>query len=364
MKKRIESIDGWRAVAALGVLYTHVWATLKFPVLLVAGVDVMRFLNLWGNGVQLFFMISGFCFYLVLEKQQKYDWSTALGFWKKRWLRIAPAFYTVCLVLAIAHFSGLQDLLYKLFFNFIFLHNHISGAEVDAIFWSLAVEWHFYLLLPLIFVAINRLGIMKVVAGLAILCFVLNLFHYAGYLLPGDQWWYSIFNNIGHFAWGILAGYLYKKEINLGFLSGNYSLFIGLLIAYAGKTMFSSGMIQRFPSMAIVFQSAGPMLMTLGFAMMIYTALFNSFSFRLIGNKLFSGIGKISYSFYLWHSAVLGIVYHFTHQFIPATAAGVLMLLLLTLVILLPVSYISYSLLESFYFRRKEKSGVVSTPRI
>ena len=121
MNKRIESIDGWRAVAALGVLYTHVWATLSFPVLNVGGVDVFRLLNLWGNGVQLFFVISGFCFYLVLEKQQQYDFKTAFAFWKKRWLRIAPAFYTACIVLAFVHGTGsISDLLYKLFFNFIF----------------------------------------------------------------------------------------------------------------------------------------------------------------------------------------------------------------------------------------------------
>lgn len=352
--KRIESIDGWRAVAALGVLYTHVWATLSFPSVTIAGVDLMRFLNLWGNGVQLFFVISGFCFYLVLEKQKEYNLQTAFAFWKKRWLRIAPAFYTVCIILAlIHHYSSFGDLLYRLFFNFIFLHNHVPGAEVDAIFWSLAVEWHFYLLLPLIFFAINRTGIMQTVAALIALCIGLNFLHYSGLFYPGDQWWYSIFNNIGHFAWGILAGYLFRKDIQIKLLIKNYSLLFGLIIAYAGKTMFSSGVLMRFPYLSSVLQSTGPLVMTFGFACMIYTSLFNQLSFSLVGNRAFSWIGKISYSFYLWHSAVLAFVYSFVATYMPSNAFAVVILLLLTLVLLLPLSYLSYTLLESFYFKRK-----------
>lgn len=354
MTKRIESIDGWRAIAALGVLYTHVWATLSFPTLDVAGVDVMRLMNLWGNGVQLFFVISGFCFYLVLEKQQQYNLQTAFVFWKKRWLRIAPAFYTACIILAIVHDTGsTTDLLYKLFFNFIFLNNHVPSAEIDAIFWSLAVEWHFYLLLPLVFLAINRLGLLQTVTGLVVLCIGLNLLHYNGYFYPGDQWRYSIFNNLGHFGWGILTGYLFKKVKPIGIFKQNYSLLIGLLIAYIGKTMFSSGMLQRFPYFSDLLQSIGPLVMTFGFACMIYTSLFNRMSFALIGNKFFSWIGKISYSFYLWHSILLALVYSFVSPYLPSSAISVLLLMLFTLIVLLPISFLSYRLLESFYFNRK-----------
>lgn len=355
MNKRIESIDGWRAIAALGVLYTHVWATLSFPVLNIGGIDLLRFLNLWGNGVQLFFVISGFCFYLVLEKQQQYNLRTALAFWKKRWLRIAPAFYTICVIVALVHHSrSAGDILYKLFFNFIFLHNHVKGAEVDAIFWSLAVEWHFYLLLPLIFIVINRAGIIQTISALIVLCFVLNILHYSGLFYPGDQWWYSIFNNIGHFAWGILTGYLFRKNILFGFLTRNYSLVWGLLFAYTGKTLFSSAMLARFPAYAVFLQSAGPLVMTFGFACMIYTSLMNELSFSVIGNKFFSWIGKISYSFYLLHAVVLGQVYLLVRPYLANSPLAVGVLMITTLLVLLPVSYLSYTLLESFYFKRKQ----------
>lgn len=338
------------------MLYTHVWAGLSFPVLNIGGIDLFRLLNLWGNGVQLFFVISGFCFYLVLEKQQHYNLVTAFSFWKKRWIRIAPAFYTICFILALVHFSGsIEELLYKLFFNFIFLQNHVQGAEVDAIFWSLAVEWHFYLLLPLIFIAINRTGIMKTVSVLIFLCMMLNILHYSGRFYPGNQWWYSIFNNIGHFAWGILTGYLFRKSIRIGILTRNYSLVWGLLIAYIGKALFSSALLMKLPSYSVFLQSVGPMVMTFGFACMIYTSLMNEFSFAAIGNKLLSRFGKISYSFYLLHTSVLSLVYSLMKPYLSSTASSLLIMMLVTLIILLPLSYLSYTLLESFYFKRKDR---------
>lgn len=357
MRQRIKSIDGWRAVAALGVLYTHSWATMKFPTLKIAGIDIMRVLNLWGNGVQLFFVLSGFCFYLVLADDEKFTINRIFSFWGKRWLRIAPAFYFVCFILAFLKYESLQELFYKLLINFCFLQNTFPFSEVDAIFWSLAVEWHFYLLLPIILHSITRLGILKVTIGLVLICFALNLLHYSGYLLSNDQWWYSIFNNIGHFSWGILAAYLYKHGISIRFFVNNYSLLLGLIISYLGKLSFYSGVTEAFPQFSLILESGGPMLMSFGFAAIIYTTLFNRFSFQLIGNRIFSSIGMISYSFYLWHSFILSIVFKFFSPWIPETAGGVFILMALTLIILLPISYVSFNLLESFYFKRRTISS-------
>ncbi len=356
MRQRIESIDGWRAIAALGVLYTHSWATMKFPTFTFFGIDIMRMLNLWGNGVQLFFVLSGFCFYLVLADNKNFKIKSVFSFWGERWLRIAPAFYFVCLLLALLKFQSFQDLFYKLVLNFCFLQNLFSFAEVDAIFWSLAVEWHFYLLLPIILYAINRFGILVATIGLIVICFTLNLFHYSGYLFSNNQWWYSIFNNIGHFSWGILSAYLYKHGISIRFFVKNYSLLLGLIIAFLGKLSFSSCASQAFPEFSSILISGGPMLMSFGFAAMIYTTLFNRFSIKIVGNSIFSSIGLISYSFYLWHSFILSTVFQFFSPWIPITPLGVFILMGLTLIILLPISYISFNLLESFYFKRRKIS--------
>ena len=360
MRNRIDSVDGWRIIAAMGVLYAHTWTTLRNPSLRVGGADIMSILNLWGSGVHLFFVISGFCFYLVFSKQQHSGWRTALAFWKKRWLRIAPAFYIVCTIYALSNYHAFaQNLSYRLFFNFIFLQNHVPNTEISGIFWSLAVEWHFYMLLPLIFIQIRKFGVVSTVATLLGLHLLLNLLHYRGFLAPQmDGWRYTIFCNVGHFAWGILLGYIYSTGRKLSFFSRPVSLIVGLVIAYAGKMFFYSGFVERAGQLGFVFESLGPIVMTLGFACMILSCLENPALSKIWGNPVMAGLGRVSYSFYLWHALVLGVLFEIFGSKIPATAGGVFLLMLIVLLVLIPLSFLSYKYLESFYFRRQRQSNL------
>ncbi len=149
---RIKPIDGWRAIAALGVLWTHSWATTKFDSIKIASVDLFKAINIVGNGVHLFFIISGFCMYLVFRKFEEINTSIFFSFVYKRWIRIAPAFYFACIIVGIYNFvNNGESLFSRLFYNFLFLTNIVPGSVISAPFWSLAVEWHFYILLPFIF---------------------------------------------------------------------------------------------------------------------------------------------------------------------------------------------------------------------
>jgi peptidoglycan/LPS O-acetylase OafA/YrhL len=361
MKERIGSIDGWRMVAAMGVLYAHTWALLNFPALTIGGFNLMQFLDLWGNGVHLFFVISGFCFYLVLSRQNTYDLAAAMGFWKKRWLRIAPAFYVACTIYAFAHYSDFApNIGWRLFCNYIFLQNTVPNTIIEAIFWSLAVEWHFYLLLPFIFLLIKRIGVVGVVVALIAVQMVLNLFHYKGLLMPGDGWYYTIFCNIGHFAWGILMAYLFTNRLGTVFFSKPVSVLAGFTIAYLGKALFFSSFVAKMGALGFVFKTIGPLVMSLGFAGMILSCLENKTLSAIMGNKYFSMLGRVSYSFYLWHFYMLEIVWQLCHSLIPRTAGGVGMVMLLVLCVLIPVSFISYRWFESFYFRFQAKEKLAN----
>ncbi|HVU56152.1 MAG TPA: acyltransferase [Puia sp.] len=356
---RIDSIDGWRILAAVGVLYGHTWALFNNPSWVVAGVNVMQVFYLWGYGVHLFFVISGLCFYLILSRQPVFDWRMAVGFWKKRWLRIAPAFYVACVVYGLANYSRLHhDLIYRLFFNFIFLQDYVPNTRIEGIFWSLAVEGHFYLLLPLIFVLINRIGVLSTVVSILSLHVLLNLWHYKFHYpykeIPFliDSWWYTTYCNIGHFAWGILVGYFYTRRKLVKFFSRWWSLPVGLALAYTGRIfIYSHALVLEGPS-RYIFQATGPLVMTMGFACMIFSCLENETLSRIWGNRALASPGRVSYSFYLWHTLILRVVYEVFKDHLPWTAVGVFATMGVTLVILIPVSYLSFKLLESFYFRR------------
>jgi peptidoglycan/LPS O-acetylase OafA/YrhL len=352
MKQRIGSIDGWRMIAALGVLYTHSWTALKNPPLNIGHINLMQFLNLWGSGVQMFFVISGFCFYLVLSRWPAYNLRTAAAFWKKRWLRIAPAFYVACTCYAFTHYSLFSGTIaYRLFFNYLFLQNVVPNVGILYIFWSLSVEWQFYLLLPLIFLLIRRLGVVGVVALILTIQVIIDLFHYKGMLMPGDEWYYTIFCNFGHFAWGILLAWLYTNRWGIAFFSKPMSILAGFTLAYTGKLLFFSAFLAKMGGFGFVFQTLGPLIMTMGFACMIFSCLESKTLSTIWGNKYFSALGRVSYSFYLWHAFILEIVFEHFKNIIPWTGPGVFLLMLIVLIILIPVSFISYRLFESFYFR-------------
>jgi len=354
---RIDSIDGWRILAAVGVLFGHTWFLFNDPSWVVAGVDLMKVFYLWGYGVHLFFVISGLCFYLVLSRQPVFDWRAAAEFWKKRWLRIAPTFYVACMVYGWVNYSQFQhDLIYRLFFNFIFLQDHVPNTRIEGIFWSLAVEWHFYLLLPLIFLLIIRIGVPRTVVSILCLHMLLNLWHYKFHYpykeipFKADSWWFTTYCNLGHFAWGILVGWLYTTRKLVRFFSRWWSLLVGLALAYAGRIFIYSQALVLEGSERYIFQATGPLLMTMGFACMIFSCLENEALSRIWGNRVLASLGKISYSFYLWHALVLEIVYRAFKDHLPWTAAGVFTLMAAALAILIPFSYLSFRLLESIYF--------------
>ena len=96
---RIQPLDGLRAIAALGVVWVHVWAFYGTPAQNVKGLDLYQVISIVGNGVDFFFVISGFCMYLMAWKTD-FSFSTYGSFLYKRFLRIAPAFYASLLVYA------------------------------------------------------------------------------------------------------------------------------------------------------------------------------------------------------------------------------------------------------------------------
>lgn len=357
MNDRIGSIDGWRAIAALGVLFGHVLGGLNHPVFNIAGVDLFKLTQVWGHGVQLFFVISGLCFFLVLDKKKDFSFKGTLSFWKKRWLRIAPAFYVSCVIYAI-FYSHIGISFYKaILYNFLFIQTYINGAEISPHFWSLSVEWFFYLSLPLLFYFFRKFNIMKGVVCILLIGFLMNTIHYRYNLFFNENWIYTFFANFEHFGWGLLIGYLYKYKKAKKFFSSYWVFFTGLILAYVGKLFFYSSFVNAVGQAEFLFNSLGPLVMSMGFATMLLVSMNNEFIARIIGNKLFRFIGRISYSFYLWHVLAVVFAIKFFSGFFENQTLSVIVIFIITVIILIPVSYLSYRLFESFYFNKKQLSA-------
>ncbi|MEX0665462.1 MAG: acyltransferase [Acidimicrobiia bacterium] len=146
---RFPCFDGFRAIAALGVVVNHVGF---FSGKNVRSDTFGPFLARLDIGVAIFFLISGFLLYRpFVDRIFAGTKSPALGsFLKRRALRIFPA-YWVCLIVVIFVFEFQTVDVKGFFLHFsllqIYSHDHIIGGPVQQA-WTLAVEITFYLFLP------------------------------------------------------------------------------------------------------------------------------------------------------------------------------------------------------------------------
>ncbi|MEO8695710.1 MAG: acyltransferase [Acidimicrobiales bacterium] len=152
----IPSLDGLRAVSIGLVFAGHVGFEL------IPG----------GFGVTVFFVLSGYLITTLMRIE--YDRAGAVSlsnFYRRRVFRIWPAFYAVLLVAAVLTLTvglggGSVDGLPLLgqvthVFNYfaVFYHGTQEAMWGTGIYWSLAIEEHFYLMLPLLFVIMNHFGL-------------------------------------------------------------------------------------------------------------------------------------------------------------------------------------------------------------
>lgn len=153
MTRHIPSLDGLRAVSFLLVFVAHLDVNGIVP---------------GGFGVTVFFFLSGFLITTLMRAE--YDKNGLLNlrnFWLRRILRIWPPFYLV-IVLTAAYTllfepSGTLRLHAMIaqalhFTNYWMMLHGLRGIPAGTdVFWSLAVEEHFYLMFPWLYLAMRKL---------------------------------------------------------------------------------------------------------------------------------------------------------------------------------------------------------------
>jgi len=164
LRQRIQTLDGLRFLAALGVLWIHVWTHYGNPRYLIAGIDVNDVLSIGRNGVDLFFVISGFCMYYFYASKIEFSYKDFYRFLIKRWLRLSPAFYAAAIVyVLVRRFAYHEDVnvIFSLFHSAFYLTYLFPQYLAAAHFWTLSVEWQFYFIIPFLLIYQNRIGFNK-----------------------------------------------------------------------------------------------------------------------------------------------------------------------------------------------------------
>lgn len=162
----MSSIDFLRGIAILGVIAFHllgyVYTLDALPFEMNLGWRDFGFSSLDFNffypltfgfwGVNLFFVISGFSIHLSFLKQTNFEpnWSQeSLGtYFIKRFFRIYPPY-----LIALVVFVFIRHLPFSYTWPHFLLINNLSEAHFSGInssFWSIAHEWQYYLLFPVL----------------------------------------------------------------------------------------------------------------------------------------------------------------------------------------------------------------------
>lgn len=150
---RVYGLDVFRAFAIIFVLVGHSFQHSTISPL------IQTFGRLAILGVELFFVLSGFLIGSIIlrliDQGRFHSFGNIFTFWKRRWLRTLPLYFVA--LIAFIKFSGHGFLDYYPSY-FIFMQNF--AYKIPAFFelsWSLAIEEHFYLWFPIVFLVWDRL---------------------------------------------------------------------------------------------------------------------------------------------------------------------------------------------------------------
>ena len=291
----IPTLDGWRTVAVFAVIAYH-----ARPIQL-GGVSLQRLQDYGDRGVQLFFAISGLLICSrLLDEQWRHGSISLKGFYLRRLFRIQPAAIvmlggvTMLGVLGILHISVgamLASLFsYRNFFN-AFATSATPDDRYTVHFWSLAVEEHFYLLLPAILL-VARKRLVPVLASLsAIFLLWPPIAHKLGLtagLLSGQRTDLALEDL---FVPSLLAVLLSRPEFRARMVQlSRYGVLIALVIA------------ALFVSEFLLGGHVTHQITCFGFPLMIMSTMLHPEGWlgRLLETRLFTYFGRLSYSLYLW----------------------------------------------------------------
>lgn len=152
---RLESIQMMRGVAAMLVVYNHAAFFLARDPDLDLGGSVLapsdRLAALGAIGVDLFFIISGFL--MAYTARDLFGVRDSTVFMARRWIRIAPLFYLVSVVIGLVLWVGQTPVSLTSVLNSLTFIPLLDGEDyswpVHYLGWTLAFEFTFYVIVAL-----------------------------------------------------------------------------------------------------------------------------------------------------------------------------------------------------------------------
>lgn len=297
------------------------------------------------TGVGLFMVLSGYLFAKILDGRQilyrQFLWN--------RVLRLAPILMLVIAIIGIREFAAGRDMV---FFGKSILEGLIKPTLPNG-GWSITVEFHFYLLLPLLLFLGKKWKYALIMVLMAAVALRIILYQELGQIQTLSYW--TIIGRVDQFILGILC-FRFRKAI-----SGKHLLVILVLFLFAlfYRYFDSLGGFYMNPS----YPSPSPIWIYMptieGLAYALSIAWYdNSFSHSKGEISRFVAlIGTYSYSIYLFHFFIVFQISDFIHTRLVDLSNSYLAMgfSFLTFFVMVPIGYLSYTFIETPFLRLRTR---------
>ena len=295
--RRIE-IDFVRGIAILMVMMVHMRVPEPSGVL---PLDFFKSAMMYfgGSGVTLFFVLSGFLVGGLLMKEYKDTQHVRAGrFLLRRMFKIWPAYYFFLAFHAVARHHPFHSFFWQ---NFFHIQNYVGSSIMQT--WSLGVEEHFYLAMPLLMLLVAKfnwsatkmLWFFGTIGAASFICRLFYIFDKDHFRLITHQTQF----NVDSLICGVMIAIIYHFKPNLYRVISRrmWLLAVAVVLGVLSTTLPRNNWTNPFDNL-VGYLASGAFLML----MLEHSgSLAKMWPFRAI-----STVGIYSYGIYLYHSLMLG----------------------------------------------------------
>ncbi len=360
---KIPFLDGARGIAALLVLFSHIYLGLfnSYPILSATIIAAGH------SGVELFFILSGFLiggqFWKNIIEMRNFNFQ---NYFVRRALRVLPLFYISFAAFFIAYFflNHREPNFSIVPFYLLQLHNFFSDVNIiNPPTWTFAVEIHFYLFIALFFYVLRNKSVRVHLIGILLLFVCVAMYRYYAFekVFNGGDYRNLVYANsfarMDHFFMGVLLAFLYFKADCIdslkkwgGGILALLSFVLGIIIhsvliyfEYSYRNIISSDSI--YFSVNIV----GP-LTALAWSFIVLSGILQ---FKPLTSVLslrpLRYFGDISYSLYLLHLPIFS--YLFKPLFVEFVSTNMFFCAICFIPIIIGICALSYNYIEKPFLR-------------
>lgn len=273
--KRNQSLDVLRGIAVLLVILYH-----SGP------------LSFGWIGVDLFFVLSGFLISGLLFRELQNEGHISIArFLFRRGMKIYPPYFVFLFTTAIF----IIPLRSHLAIQSVFLQNYFESAGFPwptvlwAHTWSLAVEEHFYFVLPFILVGLARAKKLNLIPWISAVVILISV----------------VLRAFALHAHGIESGVQFRTHLRIDALFAGVALGYlwhyhrGLFLRCAERPLWALGLCLLAP--AILNWQSQRLSLTYTTNLLAFSLILVSVVPRNLGFSRIAQVGRHSYSIYLWH---------------------------------------------------------------